>query len=127
MAISLCLSPFCPNSQVGGNCSFPGRHGGVEVAPTLRYDKPVVEGDQIAKIDQIAKVGAPGPGGHGHGRGLDQHLVCMVSIGRGQQRAEPAVVCGRCEEMGLLLKDMMVRALKLLSLWYLSWKARDAR
>ena len=93
------------------------------VAPTLRYDKPVVEGDQIAKIDQIAKVGAPGPGGHG----LDQHLVCTVSIGRGQQRAEPAVVCGRCEEMGLLLKDMMVRALKLLSLWYLSWKAKDAR
>ena len=97
------------------------------VAPTLRYDKPVVEGDQIAKIDQIAKVGATGPGGHGHGRGLDQHLVCMVSISRGQQRAEPAVVCGRCEEMGLLLKDMMVRALKLLSLWYLSWKAKDAR
>ena len=111
MAISLCLSPFCPNSQVGGNCSFPGRHGGVVVAPTLRYDKPVVEGDQIAKIDQIAKVGAPGPGGHGHGRGLDQHLVCMVSISRGQQRAEPAVVCERCEEIGLLLKNRMVSVL----------------
>ena len=91
------------------------------VAPTLRYDKPVVEGDQIAKIDQIAKVGATGPGGHGHGRGLDQHLVC------GQQRAEPAVVCERCEEIGLLLKNRMVRALKLLSLRYLSWKAKDAR
>ena len=105
------------------------------VAPTLRYDEPVVEGDQLLVLvlaDELcvvqllgvrAKIGAFGPGGHGHGHGLDQHLVCMVSIGRGQQRAEPAVVCGRCEEMGLLLKDMMVRALKLLSLWYLSWKA----
>ena len=100
------------------------------VAPTLRYDEPVVEGDQIAKIDQIAKVGAPGPGGHGHGRGLDQHLVCMVSIGRGRQRAESAVVCEWCGEIGLLLKNRMVRALKLLSLRYLrylSWKAKDAR
>ena len=105
------------------------------VAPTLRYDEPVVEGDQLLVLvlaDELhvvqllgvrAKIGAFGPGGHG----LDQRLVCMVSINRGQQRAEPAVVCGRCEEMGLLLKDMMVRALKLLSLWYLSWKAKDAR
>ena len=103
------------------------------VAPTLRYDEPVVDqllvlvlADELHVVQLLgvrAKIGAFGPGGHG----LDQRLVCMVSIGRGQQRAEPAVVCGRCEEMGLLLKDMMVRALKLLSLWYLSWKARDAR
>ena len=108
------------------------------VAPTLRYDEPVVEGDQLLVLvlaDELhvvqllgvrAKIGAFGPGGHG----LDQRLVCMVSIGRGQQRAEPAVVCERCEEIGLLLKNRMVRALKLLSLRYLrylSWKAKDVR
>ena len=82
------------------------------VAPTLGYDEPVVEG-----------------GGHG-GHGLDQRLVSMVSIGRGRQRAESAVVCEWCGEIGLLLKNRMVRALKLLSLRYLrylSWKAKDAR
>ena len=40
-----------------------------------------------------AKIGAFGPGGHGP----DQRLVCMVTVGRGQQRLESAVVCERRE------------------------------
>ena len=71
------------------------------VAPTLRYDEPVVEGDQLLVLVLADEL----------------HVVQLL-------------VCERCEEIGLLLKNRMVRALKLLSLRYLrylSWKAKDAR
>ena len=71
------------------------------VAPTLRYDELVVEGDQLLVLVLADEL----------------HVVQLL-------------VCERCEEIGLLLKNGMVRALKLLSLRYLrylSWKAKDAR